>query len=183
MMPDDDQQKVFDDFATVVADGAYVHMHEGFVSLLFYQDRTIPIEDKNGKVSLPTRKETIADIRLSINALKQLMQDVDRGLKLYPAVGLFMKNINFVIDSVDEESVDKKLHRSTLSDEDVERLRSNVILVSNDELSDEGKEEYAKWVVKIVLDHFDELREIIRKDKEKQEAKKLESKNNERKSD
>lgn len=36
------------DFATVVADGAYAHFLEGFVSLLFYLDKVFPKHAQDG---------------------------------------------------------------------------------------------------------------------------------------
>lgn len=154
------------DFATVVADGSYTRFLDGFVSMLFYQERVYPTKNNDGDVEMPKNNEVIADIRLSIKQVRKLVNELKYGLELYPILALMTDDVNFT-SGVKPFAKETKKHEEEETDwlptkEEFELLRSNVILGALDNLTDEGKEKYNSKLVEIMLEHVDELREIVR---------------------
>ena len=167
MSEDYDNSNDTDSFATVVTDGAMVHFLEGFVSLLFYQDRVYPKQKNDGSFSMPKKRETIADVRLSINNLKKLMADVQDGIKSYPVLSLISgtNDVDFFTGLKNSQKTkdDEELVDADFDDEETERIKANSIIQTMEELTDEGKEKYTNEVVEILLENYDRLREIARK--------------------
>lgn len=83
-----------DDFVTVVADGAYLHFQEGFVSMLFFQDKTFPSHNaKDGNMTKKrTKRGLLHEVRLSIFSANILKQQLSEGLGAYNEFGMFFEN-------------------------------------------------------------------------------------------
>lgn len=167
-------------FPIITADGAYSHFLDGFVSLLFYQVRIIPKDVKKDQILMHKNREYIAEIRLSVDRLKQLMQELDDGLKMYPMLGLLQNKTDFYTGGVNAKAIsESKIVTSTyLADKEEERIIKNLILETGKDLSKEGRKKYEEEIVKILIDNVDRLREISRNDqkengelKEKKNAK------------
>src|SRR5690606_1623809 len=66
------------------ADGAYVRLADGYVSLLFYLDRKYPIHGKNDSLTFGnTRRELLHEVRLPYEAAKATSNQLVHGLYLY----------------------------------------------------------------------------------------------------
>lgn len=154
-------------FPIITADGAYSHFLEGFVSLLFYQVRVTPKDHADNKIMMQKKREYIADIRMSVDSLKRLMEDLDGGLKLYPIIGLMQNKTDFFTggDNARNISESKTVSNTTLSDKEEDNLRKNLILETGKNLSKKGREKYEEEIVNILTENVDRLREIARNDK------------------
>ncbi len=168
----DDENEVFDRFATVVADGTYCHFLDDFISLIFYQNRVFPKSIKGGEADIKKKEEILADVRLSRRAVKQLIDDLKGGLEMHPIFHLTQNKTDFFTGLVSgNEEEYEKLKDLKLSKEEMDNLKNNVLVDLQETLSKEGQKEYNNAIIKIILDHVDVLHEIIRKDKQKQEMK------------
>jgi hypothetical protein len=173
MMPDDQNPHDFDEqFATIVADGAYIHFLDGYASLVFYHDKIFPKVSKNGKIILPNKRENLAEIRLSIPALKKFKNDLEDGIRTYPIFSLLPMNIDYFGGVSDIEPKGENYVDTTLDEMSQEHLADMAVFMNYETISDEGKKEFGKLTNKILLEHADELREVVQKDIEKQKGKK-----------
>src|SRR5215213_6696017 len=110
----DNEDGNIEDFPTVIADGVNTHFMEGFVSMLFYQDKVFPhYQNKNETIQkITTERNTLFDVRLSINVLKTLLKDLDDGFKLYRSVSLIQDPRDFWVGIRPYEKESKLANRS-----------------------------------------------------------------------
>jgi hypothetical protein len=165
------------DFATVVADGAYAHFLDGFISLLFYQIRTYPVENSLKDLKINRKKEIIADIRISTNQLKKLVYDLDSGLALKSTMTLSNSKSGYITRSaqINSEFVGEQFWKSgTFSDAEMQNIQNNLLSKNFEKLSENGKEKYMAILFEAFLERSDEIRELVDKDLEEQSVKKNE---------
>ncbi|CUR52526.1 protein of unknown function [Nitrosotalea devaniterrae] len=174
MIPDGNEE-IFENFPTVVADGAYCHFLEDFISLIFYQTRVFPRLEKDGKTAIaPKRREILADIRFSREALRKLMNEIEQGLELYPAYTLMKGKDGFLtgLDPMNTLSKDSTISKLSLTKAEFDHLKNNILVDMSTQLTKEGEKVYNDLLIKIIFEHEDELREIVRKYEKKPTVRK-----------
>src|SRR5215212_11044599 len=85
-------------FPTLVADGVHTHFMEGFVAMLFYQDKVYPVYQSGkteSKTKFRTQRYTLFDVRLSIESLKQLTGQLEEGVQFYNSLPLIEDGRDF----------------------------------------------------------------------------------------
>jgi hypothetical protein len=170
-MAEESSGESFEEFPTVVADGAHAHFREGFVSLLFYQDKVIPMYNKEGDESdkFQTERRTLFDVRLPVSALNYLLIDLQKGQRFYRATSLVTENRDFWV-GVDAFQATRKLNAVDPSEKETDEVVKGSIIKLIQGLSPEGVDRVQNVIAECLHDRLEEIRQIADDDTKKRNS-------------
>jgi hypothetical protein len=159
-LPNKNDLTVSDDFTTVVADGAYVHLVEGFCVLLFFRDNVFPIHDVEGGLTKEDKRRTVLhEVRLAIPAIEMLKDDLEGALKGHTALGLVDDDRN-IWGTTTFEPGQELIY--TPEGEEVDQAVVNAYHDTWRSVSREGKRKLRQLAIQFVYDNMEEIRTIAK---------------------
>lgn len=73
------------DYVTEIADGALIHIENGIVSIMFYQNRSIPKFESVSEEPVPVHRRILYEARLPFKVAEAVTEDLKVGLRDYEA--------------------------------------------------------------------------------------------------
>jgi hypothetical protein len=146
---------------TVPWDGAYVHYVEGFVSMIFFQDKTIPTFPKNANPVIKGKRIPVIEVRMPIPSARRLASDINNGFTGYQTSRLAFG-----------EQADQWTGIAPKEFAGVEQIPTDVnfglfitgiLQMTKEKLPEKGQIEYNEFLVNLILSHIDDIRKITEK--------------------
>jgi|SaaInlV_200m_DNA_6_1039755.scaffolds.fasta_scaffold10427_3 hypothetical protein len=147
------------DYPVLMADGIYTNFREGFVSLMFYQQKSIPKITSETKMNVTHKKEIVADMRVPNRMILDFIDSFTGGLEGQSIIKKHQETLNYFgkihdrsidqVEGYEENKIMNPLHNYLLTDE----LQSMV--------TPEGQEELKRLVYGLTTDFQDKSRDIL----------------------